>query len=241
MTSNMENGGPPGRRDRDSGRGSEAVGGGESVSAASLNLGCDPVPSELFRARPLEESVREWLSHVQRAAELFSDEEILALSEGGAVQLVERLVVEPLVLLENEAYIEDHGSTRASVLVVPFTGDPDFFELDPRPLPSLSGSGSMPGPVGRVSEDALYVELTNTPGLSPGDQVVETRLAPVRNHVESLRSALERFQVDLRDVGLRALEHRREQAEVRRGSLGSASLPVRRRDDAPPMFTAPPV
>jgi hypothetical protein len=86
-------------------------------------------------------------------------------------------------------------------------------------LPSLSGSGSMPGPVGRVSEDALYVELTNTPGLSPGDQVVETRLAPVRNHVESLRSALERFQVDLRDVGRRALEHRREHAAVRHGSL----------------------
>ena len=163
--------------------------------------------------------MREWLSHLQRAADLFSDEEILALSEDGAVQLVERLVVEPLVLLENEAYIEDHGSTRASVLVVPFTGDPDFFELDPRPLRSRSGAGAMPGPVGRVGEDALHVELTNTPGLSLGDQVVETRLAPVRTHVESLRSALERFQADLRDVGRRALEHRREQAAVRRGSL----------------------
>ena len=164
MTSNMENGAPPGRReldrDRDSGRGSERVGGGESLNAASLNLGCDPVPSELFRAQPLEESVREWLSHLQRAADLFSDEEILALSEDGAVQLVERLVVEPLVLLENEAYIEDRGSTRASVLVVPFTGDPDFFELDPRPLRSRSGAGAMPGPVGRVGEDALHVELT---------------------------------------------------------------------------------
>ena len=227
MTSNMQEGAPPGRRerDRDPGGGSEAVGGSQSLNAASVNLGCDPVRSELFRARPLEESVREWLGHLQRAADLFSDEEILALSEDGAVQLVERLVVEPLVLLETEAYIEDHGSTRASVLVVPFTGDPDFFELDPRPLQSRSGSGSTPGPFGRVSEDALHVELTNTPGLSPGDQVVETRLACVRNHVESLRSALERFQADLRDVGLRALEHRREQAEVRRGSLASASLP----------------
>ena len=221
MTSNMENEGPPGQRDRDSRRGSEAISAGESLNAASLNLGCDPVPSELFRARPLEESVREWLSHLQRAADLFSDEEILALSEDGAVQLVERLVVEPLVLLENDAYIEDHGSTRASVLVVPFTGDPDFFELDPRPLRSRSGAGSMPGPFGRVTEDALHVELANTPGLSPGDQVVETRLAPVRNYVERLRSALERFQADLRDVGLRALEHRREQAEVRRGSLAT--------------------
>ena len=36
--------------------------------------------------------------------------------------------------------------------------------------------------------------------------------------VESLRSALERFQGDLHDVGLRALEHRRELAEVGRGS-----------------------
>ena len=86
--------------------------------------------------------MREWLSHLQRAAELFSDEEILALSEDGAVQLVERLVVEPLVLLENEAYVEEHGSTRASVLVLPFTGDPDFFELDPRPLRSRSGLGT---------------------------------------------------------------------------------------------------
>ena len=221
MTSNMENEGPPGQRDRDSRRGSEAISAGESLNAASLNLGRDPVPSELFRARPLEESVREWLSHLQRAADLFSDEEILALSEDGAVQLVERLVVEPLVLLENEAYIEDHGSTRASVLVVPFTGDPDFFELDPRPVRSRSGPGCTSGPFGRVTEDALYVELANTPGLSPGDQVVETRLAPVRNYVESLRSALERFQADLRDVGLRALEHRREQAEVRRGSLAT--------------------
>ena len=76
----------------------------------------------------------------------------------------------------------------------------------------------MPGPLGRVTEDALHVELTNAPGLAPGDQVVEIRLARVRKHVESLRSALERFQADLRDVGLRALEHRREQAEVRRGS-----------------------
>ena len=165
--------------------------------------------------------MREWLSHVQRAAELFSDEEILALSEDGAVQLVERLVVEPLVLLENEAYFEDQRSMRASVLVVPFTGDPDFFDLDPRPLRSRSGPGGTPGPFGRVSEDALHVELTSTPGLSRGDQAVETRLAPVRNHVESLRSALERFQSDLRNVGLRALEHRREQAEVRRGSLAT--------------------
>ena len=223
MTSNMENGGSRGRReldrDRDSGRGSEAVGGGESLNAVSVDLGCDPVPSELFRARPLEESVREWLSRLPRAAELFSDEEIVALGEDGAGQLVERLVVEPLVLLESEAYIEEHGSTRASVLVVPFTGDPDFFELDPRPPRSRSGPGSMPGPFGLVSDDALHVELTNTPGLSPCDQVVETRLAPVRNHVESLRSALERFQADLRDVGLRALEHRRDQAEVRRGCL----------------------
>lgn len=221
MTSNIQNGAPRGQReldrDRDSGRGSEAIGGGESLNASSMNLGRDPVPSELFRARALEDSVREWLSHLQRAADLFSDEEILALGEDGGVQLVERLVVEPLVLLETEAYIEDHGSTRASVLVVPFTGDPDFFELDPRR--SRSGPGCMPGPFGRVSEDALHVELTNTPGLSPGDQVVETRLACVRNHVESLRSALEWFQADLRDVGLRALEHRREQAEVRRGSL----------------------
>ncbi len=223
MTSNMQEGAPPGRRerDRDPGGGSEAIGGSQSLNAASVNLGCDPVRSELFRARPLEDSVREWLSHLHRAADLFSDEEILALSEDGAVQLVERLVVEPLVLLETEAYIEDHGSTRASVLVVPFTGDPDFFQLDPRPLRSRSGPGSTPGPLGRISEDALHVELTNTPGLSPGDQVVETRLAPVRNHVESLRSALERFQSDLRDVGLRALEHRREQAEVRRGALAA--------------------
>ena len=225
MTNNMHNGAPHERheldRDRDSGRGSEAIGAGRSSNAASMNLGRDPVPSELFRARPLEDSVREWLSHLQRAADLFSDEEILALSEDGAVQLVERLVVEPLVLLEHQAYIEDHGSTRASVLVVPFTGDPDFFELDPRPLRSRSGPGYMPGPFGRVSEDALHVELTNTPGLSPDDHVVETRLACVRNHVESLRSALERFQADLRDVGLRALEHRREQAEVRRGSLAA--------------------
>jgi hypothetical protein len=223
MTSNMENRGPRGRRaldrDRDSGRGSEAIGARGSLNSGLTNLGSDPVLRELFRARPLAESVREWLSHVQRAADLFSDEEILALSEDGAVQLVERLVVEPLVLLEQEAYVEDHGSTRASVLVVPFTGDPDFFELDPRPVRSRSGPGYMPGPLGGVSEDAVHVELTNTPGLSPGDQAVETRLAPVRNHVESLRSALERFQADLRDVGLRALEHRREHAEARRASL----------------------
>jgi hypothetical protein len=206
-----------------------------------MNLGRDPVLRELFRARALEDSVRGWLSRVLRAADLFSDEEILGLGEDGAAQLVERLVVEPLVLLESEAYIEEHGSTRASVLVVPFTGDPDLFDLDPRPLRSRSGAGCMPGPFGAVTEDALHVELTNTPGLSPGDQVVQTRLAAVRNHVESLRSALERFQVDLREVGLRALEHRRDQAEVRRGSLASASLPVRRRDHAPPMFTAPPV
>jgi len=225
MTSNIQNVTPPGRRkldrDRDSGRGSEAIGGGESLNAASMNLGRDPVPSELFRAHPLEESVREWLSHLQRAADLFSDEEILALSEDGAIQLVGRLVVEPFALLENKAYIEDHGSTRASVLVVPFTGNPDFFELDPRPLLSRSGPEYMQGPSGRVTEYALRVDLTNTPGLSPDDQVVETRLAPVRNHVESLRSALERFQADLRDVGRRALEHRREQAEVRRRSLAA--------------------
>jgi hypothetical protein len=196
------------------------------MNSASMNPGRDLVPSELFRAHSFEDSRREWLSHVQTAADLFSDEEILALSEDWAAQLVERLVVEPLVLLENEAYIEDHGSTRASFLVVPFTGDPDLFELDPRPLRSRSGPGHMPpGPFGCVTEDAVHVELTNTPGLSPGDQVVQTRLAPVRSHVESLRSALERFQADLRDVGLRALEHRREQAEVHRGSLASASLP----------------
>ena len=174
MTSNIQKGAPPGRRerDRDSGRGSEALGAAGSLNVASLSLGCDPVRSELFRARPLEESVREWLSRLPRAADLFSDEEILALGEDGAIQLVERLVVEPLVLLENEAYIEEHGSTRASVLVVPFTGDPDFFELDPRPLRSRSGPGCTPGPLGRVIEDALHVELTNTPGLSPGDEVV---------------------------------------------------------------------
>ena len=243
MTSNIQNGAPHGRRqrdrDRDSERRSEAIGAGRSSNAASMNRGRHPVPSELFRARSLDDARREWLSHAQRAADLFSHEEILALSEDWATQLVERLVVEPLVLLETEAYIANHGSTRASVLVVPFTGDPDFFELDPRPLRSRSGPGYMPGPFGRVTEDGLHLELTNTRGLSLGDQVVETRLAPVRNHIESLRSALERFQADLRAVLLRALEHRREQAEVHRGSLASASLPVRRRDDPPPTFTTP--
>ena len=209
-------------------------------NGASMNRGCDLVLSELFRARPLEDSRREWLGHVQRAAELFSDEEILALSEDGATQLVERLVVEPLVLLEHEAHIEDDQSTRASVLVVPFTGNPDLFELDPRPPRSRSGPGSRPGPLGWVTEDALHVELTKRPGLPPGDQAVETRLAPVRNHVDSLRSALERFQAELRDVALRALEHRREQAEVRRHSPPPASLPIRRPDAAAPTFTAPP-
>jgi hypothetical protein len=222
MTSNSYDGAPRGRReldrDRDAGQRSEAVGVGPSLDAAASMIGGDPVPRELFRAKPLEDSQREWLRHVQRAAELFSDEEILALSEDSAAQLVERLVVEPLVLLEDEAYIEGHGSTRAPVLVVPFTGDPDLFELDPRPVRSRSGPGYMPGPLGRVTEDALHVELTNAPGLAPGDQVVEMRLARVRKHVESLRSAFERFQADLRDVGLRALEHRREQAEVRRGA-----------------------
>jgi hypothetical protein len=181
-----------------------------------MNLERHPVPRELFRARSFEDSRREWLSHVQRAADLFSDEEILALSTDSAAELVERLVVEPLVLLEDEAYIEEHGSSRASVLVVPFTGDPDLFELDPRPLPSRSGTGYMPGPFGCVTEDALHIELTNTPGLSPGDQVAEARLAPARTHVESLRTRLERFQADLRAVGRRALEHRRQQAEAHR-------------------------
>ena len=74
----------------------------------------------------------------------------------------------------------------------------------------------MPGPFGWVTEDALHVELTKTPGLPPGEQAVETRLALVRNHVDSLRSALERFQAELHAVGLRALEQRREQAELRR-------------------------
>jgi hypothetical protein len=125
MTSNIYNGAPRGRReldrDRDAGRRSEAIGAGSSLeAAASMNLGRDSVPSELFRAQPLGDSQREWLRHVQRAADLFSDEEILALSEDCATQLVERLVVE-LVLLEEEAYSEDHGSTRAPVLVVPFT------------------------------------------------------------------------------------------------------------------------
>jgi hypothetical protein len=221
MTSNMQNGAPRERRDlardHDSGRRSEAIDARGGYAGASTELGRDPVPRELFRAHPFEESRREWLSHVQTAADLFSDEEILALSDDCARQLVGRLVVQPLVLLENEAYVEDHGSTRAAVAVVPFTGDPDLFELDPTPLRSRSGPTYVPGPLGRVTEDALHVELTSTPGLSPGDQV-EIRLAPVRDHVASLRSALERFQTDLRDVGLRALEHRREEAEVRRGS-----------------------
>jgi len=229
MTSMMQNGAPRGRReldrDRDAGRGSEAIGAGPSLNTASMDLGREPVPSELFRAHLFEDSRRAWLSHVQRAADVFSDEEILAVSEDWATELVELIVVEPLVLVENEAYIEEHGSTRASFLVVPFTGDPDLFELDPRPLRSRSGPGYLPGPFGCVTEDAVHVELTTTPGLSPGDEVVETRLAPLRNHVESLRSALERFQTDLRDVGLQALQHRREQAEDRRGSLASASLP----------------
>jgi hypothetical protein len=239
MTNNMHNGAPHERRERGSGseRRSESIGAGRGSNAASMNLGRDPVPNELFRAHPLEDSLRDWLSHAHRAADLFSDEEILALSEDWATQLVEHLVVEPLVLLETEAYIEHNGSTRASVLVVPFTGDPDFFELDPRPLGS--GPGYVPGPFGRVTEDALHLELTNTPGLSPGDHVVETRLASVRNNVHSLRSALERFQADLRAALLQALEHRREQAEVRRGSLTPGSLPVRSRDDAPPAVTAP--
>ncbi|MGP0036073.1 MAG: hypothetical protein ACLP4R_16100 [Solirubrobacteraceae bacterium] len=243
MTNNMHNGAPHERherdRDRDSERRSEATGAGRSSNAASMNPGRDPVQSELFRAHPLEDSLRGWLSHAHRAADVFSDEEILALSEDWATQLVERLVVEPLVLLETEASIEHHGSTRASVLVVPFTGDPDFFELDPRPLRSRSGPGYMPGPFGRVTEDALHLELTNTPGLAPGEHVVETRLAPVRNHVHSLRSALEWFQADLRAALLQALEQRREQAEVRRGSVAPGSLPARRHDDAPPTFTAP--
>ena len=243
MTNNMHNRAPHERherdRDRDSERRSDAVGAGRSSNAASMNPGGDPVPSELFRAHPLEDSLRDWLSHAHGAADVFSDEEILALSEDWATELVERVVVEPLVLLETEAYIEHHRSTRASVLVVPFTGDPDFFELDPRPLQSRSGPGYTPGPFGRVTEDALHLELTNTPELSPGDHVVETRLAPVRNHVHTLRSALDRFQLDLRAALLQALEHRREQAEARRGSLAPCSTPVRRHDDAPPTFTAP--
>ena len=243
MTNNMHDGAPHERherdRDRDSERRSEAIGAGPSTNAASMNLGRNPVPpSELFRAHPLEDSLRDWLSHAHRAAEVFSDEEILALSEDWTTQLLERLVVEPLVLLETEAYIEHRGSTRASVLVVPFTGDPDFFELDPRPPRSRSGRGHMPGPFGRVTDDAVHLELTNTPELSTRDHLVETRLAPVRNHVHSLRSALERFQADLRAALLQALERRREQAEVRRGSLAPGSLPVRQRDDAPPTFTA---
>jgi len=57
----------------------------------------------------------------------------------------------------------------------------------------------------------------------------------------SVSTALERFQVDLREVGLRALEHRREQAEVRRGPSHLLRCRVRRTDDAPPTFTAPPL
>ena len=176
MTSNMQNGAPRGRRqldrDRDSGRGSEASGAAGSLNAASLTLGRDPVRSELFRARPLEESVREWLSRLQRAADLFSDEEILALSEDGAVELVERLVVEPLVLLEHEAYIEEHGSMRASVLVVPFTGDPDFFELDPTTAAVTLGRWVHAGTVrscqrGRVA-DRAHGPAGTTAGRSSG-------------------------------------------------------------------------
>jgi hypothetical protein len=224
----MQNGPPRRRREpdprRDAARHDDRS---QTLGEASMNRERHPGPRELFRARSFSDARQEWLSHLPRAADLFSDDEILALSQDGASQLLERLVVEPLVLLENEAHIEEHGPPRASVLVVPFTGDPALFELDPRSVPSRSGPGHIerPGPVGSVTEDALRVELTTMPGLSPGDHVVQTRLAPVRDHVERLRSALERFQADLRDAGLRALQHRREQAEVRRGSLASTSLP----------------
>ena len=62
-----------------------------------MNPGGDPVPSELFRAHPLEDSLRDWLSHAHGAADVFSDEEILALSADWATELVERVVVEPLI------------------------------------------------------------------------------------------------------------------------------------------------
>jgi hypothetical protein len=102
MTTNMHNGPPRGRREhdreRDAGRRSEATGARPSLNTASMNLGRHPLPNELFRAHSFEDSRREWLSHVPRAADLFSDEEILAMSKDWATQLVEGLVVEPLVL-----------------------------------------------------------------------------------------------------------------------------------------------
>lgn len=200
-----------------------------------------PTRDELFRGAALENQLRRWLSDARSASERgLSDDQALTVAEDEWVsRIVERFAVEPLELHEDMTSIEDGGSGRPATVVVPFTGDPDLFDQDPRPAASRNSAGYAVGPHGRRRDGTLRVELSTWSGGLSADHMIELRLAPIREHVGQQRLLLVRFREQLAEAAKTGLTERRRRAEAHRSFLTSSSVPVRRREDAPRSFPAP--
>jgi hypothetical protein len=161
-------------------------------------------------------------------------------SRSGRNYVVDRFALDPLSLMD--PHIEDGGSGRAPILVVPFEGDAALFDQDPRPASMRTAAGGVIGPFAQRHGQALRIELTRTPQLGPGaDELVKMRLDPICEGVQAVNAQLERFRDDLRTGALSSLRLRQERARAYRAFLAAASLPVRMREDAPTTFMAPPL
>jgi hypothetical protein len=202
-----------------------------------------PRRDELFRGDPLEETLSGWVHSARNSARWLSHSQAMAISDADwETGIVDKYGVAPLILDETAAYVEvDDSGHNAPIYVVPFAGDPSLFAQDPRDGRSRNAAGYASGPLGRVADGLLRVELGSSGAGLPMAQVIDIRMKTIRQHVAAVNDQLEGFEQVLRDVAAEGLCERRSQAERHQAFIASSPVPVRPRDDAPATFQAPPV
>jgi hypothetical protein len=157
--------------------------------------------TELFAGdRRLDYELRRRLSGAARAAEQVGEAEVFELDEDEWLdrELSSRTI--PLLELhEKRMFIEDAGAGRNLVLVIPFKGDRDLFDFDPRTDRDRRRGGREVGPHAYVGETDVRMILTLSPGTgSSADEAAKQRFELLQRWINRVNFQLQNYERESR-------------------------------------------
>lgn len=147
----------------------------------------------------------------------------------------------PLVLDRQSAYLLDRPAGSPAVLAIPIEGKEAWVELDPEKDPDSRVHMRGGRPKGYVENGVLFRELGLPSDVVSADTMVDRSFEELKPWIERVNALITDHNATLRVQIREHLATRQEREKKARAFYEGASLPVRRRGDAPKVFKKSPI
>jgi hypothetical protein len=169
-------------------------------------------------------------------------EQILAMDSDAWIEdKVAGAMAPRLVLRPERAALEPRGIERP-LLVVPFEGPEELFELDPEKPADARVYHRSPRPQGVAQDGELRCELPVKPKPDVNlEAVIERKIAEYTSWVDKVNARIGEHEQMLRAALRKRLDERIAAEHDASQFFASSPLPIRRRSDAPRVFRDEPI